>query len=169
MQLYLSSHQTLRLATVTIGSALLLIGCASKPVTENVPPPRIDQLDPHMHVGDAPENMLDWAGTYQAVLPCSNCPGIAISVQLRQDKTAAVRERRMGGDLDQAVAPTYTGAFRFDPPGGSIITLSTPTSPTPAYKFFVSEGWIEMRERATGAPLSPQAMYRLRKTNMPSK
>ena len=147
----------------------ILMGCASQPVTDNVPPPpRIEQLDPHMHMGDAPENMLDWAGTYQAVLPCNGCPGIAISVQLRQDKTAVVRERRMGGDLEHTLSPTYTGAFRFDPPGGSLITLSKNEMEAPAYKFFVSEGWIEMRARATGAPLSPQNMYRLRKTNLPS-
>lgn len=34
--------------------------------------------------------MLDWPGTYQAVLPQR-----AISVQLRDDRTAVVRERSL--------------------------------------------------------------------------
>ena len=149
-------------------SASLLTGCAHQAPTENVPPPRIDQPDPHMHMGDAPEHMLDWDGTYQAVLPCAGCPGIAISVQLRKDKTAVVRERRMGGNLDDTLAPTYSGPFFFDPPGGSMVTLTKSAGEAPAYRFFVAEGWIEMRERATGAPLAASSVYRLNKTSLPS-
>lgn len=167
MQLYSFSRSSSYGLGLLALSAALLVGCSHKPVTENVPPPRIDQLDPRLHMGDAPENMLDWNGTYQAVLPCTGCSGIAISVQLRKDKTAVVRERRLGGNLDNAVAPTYTGPFHFDPPGGSMVTLSKSANEAPAYRFFVSEGWIEMRERATGAPLSPGNIYRLNKTSLP--
>ena len=141
-----------------------LAACNSKPITENVPPPQIADLVATTAMGDGPENMLDWAGTYQAVLPCNGCPGTAISVQLRPDRTAIVRERGLGTHAGQS-ARTYSGAFRFDPPGGSLITLSKHAQESPAYRFFVAERWIELRDRSTGAALSQSAAYRLRKTS----
>lgn len=153
-------------------AAFWLSACGtSAPVTENVPPPRIDQLGATSSAqlpNNGPQNMLDWAGTYQAVLPCEGCPGIAISVQLRENHTAVVRERRLGSDIEKASPEAYNGPFRFHAQGSSLITLSPPSA-EPAYRFFVSEGWIEMRERTTGAPLPQQALFRLRKTSEPAR
>lgn len=153
---------------LSLSATLWLAGCAAKPVTENVPPPRIDQHSNTPLLGDAPENMLDWAGTYQAVLPSHGNPGTAISVQLRDNRTAIVRQRLLGSDIDPASAPTYSGPFRFAPPGGSIITLQLQQHP-PAYSFFVAEGWIEMREASSGAPLPQGTLLRLRKTSEPAQ
>lgn len=153
---------------LSLSATFWLAACAGKPPTENVPPPRWDQLGTAPLVGDAPQNMLDWQGTYQAVLPCNGCAGIAISVQLRDPHTAVVRERRLGSDIDKQPAQTYAGPFRFDPPGGSLITLGA-AQEAPAYRFFVSEGWIELRERATGAALPQSALFRLRKTSEPAQ
>lgn len=108
--------------------------------------------------------MLDWAGTYQAVLPVQGSAGTAISVQLRDNHTAIVRERQLGGDLDKVTAPSYSGPFRFDPPGSSIITLQQGQQAI-AYRFFVAENWIEMRESSSGSPLPQAALLRLRKTS----
>ena len=166
MQQRLPTRHAFGLVFLSLG-VLWLTACASKPVTENVPPPRIDQLM-QQPVGDAPQNMLDWSGTYQAVLPCNACPGIAMSVQLREDHTAVVRERKLGSDIEKAPAQTYNGAFYFDSPHGSLISLSTSAQEAPAYKFWVSEGWIELRERSTGNALPQSSMYRLRKTSQPS-
>lgn len=151
------SLSRLHLACLFVCTAWLA-GCGNQPNTENTPP---------LQISDASKHALDWAGTYQAVLPCHDCPGIAISVQLRSDNTALVRERRMGGSLDEVVAPIYTGPFRFEPPGGNLITLRATANETPAYQFLVAEDWIEMRERTTGTTLSPTAVYRLRKTSLP--
>lgn len=157
------------LGMLTLSSVLWLAGCASQPVTENVPPPpRLDELQNIQHSGDAPQNMLDWPGTYQAVLPCNGCPGIAISVQLRENRTAIVRERRLGSDIEKDVAQTYNGPFRFDRPGSSNITLAQANEST-AYRFFVSEGWIEMRARDSGEPLPQSTLFRLRKTSETSR
>lgn len=151
------------LGLVGLSTVLWLAGCASPPVTENVPPPRISDLPPL--VGNAPEHMRNWQGTYQTVLPCNGCPGIAISVQLLGPQTAVVRERRLGSEADPAVpSQTYSGPFHFDPPGGPLITLGQGQE-APAYRFWVANGWIEMRERATGAPLPQSALFRLRKTS----
>lgn len=165
----LLSRHFLGWKALALTASFWLAGCASQAVTENVPPPQIADLTSAKSVGDSAETSLDWPGTYQALLPCRDCAGIAISVQLRADKTAVVRERRMGGDLDKVVEPTYTGPFSFDPAGGSLISLRH-TAQTPAvYRFFVGEEWIEMRERTTGTSLSPSNMYRLRKTSLPAR
>lgn len=160
---------------------LLLSGCSSKPITENVPPPPMTDWVAQSTYGDSAENSLDWDGTYQAVLPCKQCTGTgtgtgtgtatAMSVQLRQDYTAVVRERPLGSSRSEpATATTYSGTFRFDPKGGSLITLSAPAAGNPAYRFFVGEGWIELRDRTTGAALSPSPQqYRLRKTSDPAQ
>ena len=160
-----SSHTRYSFGLIWTAAAVMgLAACNSKPITENVPPPQIADLVATTAMGDGPENMLDWAGTYQAVLPCNGCPGTAISVQLRPDRTAIVRERGLGTHAGQS-ARTYSGAFRFDPPGGSLITLSKHAQESPAYRFFVAERWIELRDRSTGAALSQSAAYRLRKTS----
>lgn len=157
----------LTLGVLALSSALWLAGCASKPNTDNVPPPpQINALNAAQPQGDAPQNMLDWHGTYQAVLPCNGCNGIAISVQLNENRTATVRERRLGSDIEKEPAQTYQGPFSFDRPGGSTITL-VKGNESPAYRFFVSEGWIEMRARDSGEPLPQSALFRLRKTSEP--
>lgn len=161
----MTHHPTARRALLlSLATAALLAGCQSPPPTENVPPPRIDLLG-RGPLGDVPQTMLDWAGTYQAILPCNGCPGIAMSVQLRADQTAVVRERRLGGDAEPTPAQTYRGPFRFDPPAGSMVTLGQEAEP-PAYRFFVAEGWIELRDRHTGAALTSTPAYRLRKTSL---
>ena len=149
--------------------ALVLAGCNHKPVTANAPPPSITQLTALPATAQASAQMKQLAGTYQAVLPCHNCPGIAIIVQLRADQTASVRERRFGGDGPASATTTYTGPFKFDPPGGSMISLRQGSQAPIAYRFMVGDDWIEMRERNSSAPLSGQATYRLKKTSMPQQ
>lgn len=157
-------HTAPRALLLSLATAALLAGCQSPPPTENVPPPRIDLLG-RTPLGDVPQTMLDWAGTYQAILPCNDCPGIAMSVQLRADQTAVVRERRLGGNAEPTPTQTYQGPFRFDPPAGSVVMLGHDAA-SPAYRFFVAEGWIELRDRHSGAALSSPLAYRLRKTSL---
>lgn len=155
------------LGMLCFSAVLWLAGCDVKPLTVNAPPPRIDQWLTTAPQADGPQHMLDWPGTYQAILPCNDCPGVAISVQLRSNQTATVRERKLGNAPEQEVVTTYQGPFRFDAPGGSLITLGQPQAST-AYRFFVSEGWLEMRARDSGAPVPQNTLFRLRKTSAPS-
>lgn len=37
--------------------------------------------------GHNAQNALDWAGTYEATLPCADCPGIKTTVSLNQNGT----------------------------------------------------------------------------------
>ena len=56
-------------------------------------------------------------------------------------------------------------ASRTCSPAGSMVTLGQEAEP-PAYRFFVAEGWIELRDRHTGAALTSTPAYRLRKTSL---
>lgn len=169
---FMLPHTALRrfsLTTLTTCTAMLwLAGCAAPQPVENVPPPpSIESYEHAAADAHTAQNALDWAGTYQTVLPCYGCAGTAISVQLRSDMTAIVRERRLGTPGEQGVAFTYRGPFRFGQgENANLITLGESHERVPAYRFFVSEGWIELRERSTGAKLSESAMYRLRQTNL---
>lgn len=153
-----------------LGTAVLLAGCQSPQQTEEVPPvPRVDQMMAQAAAsGESAENMLDWAGTYQAILPCNGCAGVAISVQLRSNKTALVRERRLGEPHQGSITPTFQGNFRFSTENPSLIALIDPGYTLPAYHFFVGENWIEMRDRRTGAALTHTTTYRLQKTSTPN-
>jgi len=40
-----------------------------------------------MNDGHNAQNSLDWAGTYEAILPCADCPGIKTTIVLNNDGT----------------------------------------------------------------------------------
>lgn len=144
-------HRSTRRLALLLGSALLLSACQLLP--------QHDAPDAH-----TAENALDWAGTYQGLLPCDDCPGIAMAVQLRADKSVVIREREVGGPM----RTTLKGFMHFDPEQPSIVIMTDPLLPPAARRFFVGEDWIELRAPDTGAPLdteNPQ-QYRLRKSSM---
>jgi len=63
------------------------------------------------------QNSLDWAGTYEGVLPCADCPGIKTRLTLNKDGTF----ERMTQYLDRKVAAeTVSGSFRWQANGNAI-------------------------------------------------
>lgn len=65
------------------------------------------------------ENSLDWAGTYQGVLPCADCPGIRTTLVIEQDGDYTLYTNYLErGDS----VYTETGEFNWDD-AGSKITL----------------------------------------------
>lgn len=60
---------------------LLLVGCETKntKVLEDVSK---DFIGEHTS-----QNSLDWMGTYEATLPCADCPGIKTIIKLNDDNT----------------------------------------------------------------------------------
>lgn len=147
-----------------LAGSVWLVGCTSQPVRENVPPPVFYQ-PAAQPTPDGPELSLDWPGTYQGVLPCKGCPGIAMAVQLRPDKTASIRERYLNQPATVAPMSTYQGAFYFEPDQPGIITLGPGPGLPVAAKFMLGEGWLDLRDRSSGAPLTADDSYRLRKTD----
>jgi uncharacterized lipoprotein NlpE involved in copper resistance len=45
------------------------------------------------------QNSLDWSGTYEATLPCADCPGIKTSIVINQDETFQIHSEYLERDL----------------------------------------------------------------------
>jgi len=46
------------------------------------------------------QNSVDWAGTYEAVLPCADCPGIKTVLVLREDETFQMHSEYLERDTE---------------------------------------------------------------------
>lgn len=79
------------------------------------------------------QNSLDWAGTYEGLLPCADCAGVLTTLRIDTTGTYALVTRRLGaGEASLAQEGTFTWA----PDGGSI-TLASAAEPA---AFRVGEG-----------------------------
>ncbi|MEO8772871.1 MAG: copper resistance protein NlpE N-terminal domain-containing protein [Gelidibacter sp.] len=47
-------------------------------------------------IGDNSRDALDWAGTYEGVLPCADCEGIKTILTVNQDNTYVIKETYLG-------------------------------------------------------------------------
>lgn len=93
---------------------------------------------------DNSENALDWAGTYEAVVPCADCPGIRTTLVLNKDKAFKITEEY----LERNSKNEDTGTFEWDSTG-SIITLNGKTS---KYKYKVGENSLTQLD-LSGQPI----------------
>lgn len=64
------------------------------------------------------ENALDWMGTYDATLPCADCPGIKTTLFIHEDGTFTINSEY----LDKDTRSSDSGTFTWDD-SGSIIHL----------------------------------------------
>ncbi len=69
---------------------------------------------PDMHNS---RNALDWAGTYEGVLPCPDCPGIKTRLVLQSDGRFELSTQALER---QTAAQTARGRFSWDTAGGTI-------------------------------------------------
>lgn len=87
-------------------AAAMLAGCVTTEPQEAVP------------AGDNSRNSLDWAGVYVGTLPCADCPGIRMRVELRSDNTFT----RTLTYLERDVRPVEeAGSFTWDRSGSRIM------------------------------------------------
>lgn len=63
-------------------------------------------------------NSLDWAGTYEATLPCADCPGILLKITLNEDGTFA----KTVAYLERPNIFATQGTFTWDETG-NVVTL----------------------------------------------
>ena len=63
-------------------------------------------------------NALDWAGTYEGVLPCADCPGIRTRLTLRQDGTYELSRLYIERDREPQLAK---GRFAWLPGDNAIV------------------------------------------------
>ncbi|REC42002.1 copper resistance protein NlpE [Chryseobacterium pennipullorum] len=131
-----------KMLIMAAGTALFLVSCSKEKTTETtgptidstaIQPAPADSLTTATPkaVGDTSENALDWAGTYEAVVPCADCPGIKTSLTLNYDKTFIINEEY----IDRNSKNQDKGTFTWDTTGGSI-TLKGQTA---KYKYKVGE------------------------------
>ena len=62
-------------------------------------------------------NSVDWAGTYEGVLPCAHCPGTTTRLTLNQDGSYLLVTQRQGSPSAQR---SVGGIFRWHPSGNAI-------------------------------------------------
>lgn len=105
-------------------------------------------------------NAVDWAGSYEGVAPCADCPGIKMRLTLQADGRYELSTQY----LDRQVAPqTVRGRFSWDA-GGSTITLDAAGQ---GQQFRVGEGRLLQLDRDGSAPPwnTPYRVLTLRKPN----
>jgi uncharacterized lipoprotein NlpE involved in copper resistance len=127
---------------VALALAAGLWGCASPP------PPAAKAVDSHNS-----RNSLSWAGVYEGVLPCTDCPGIKTRLTLRRDGSYELVTEY----LERPLPPqTARGQFTWNAAGGAI-TLDAAGGGQP---FMVGEGRLLQLNR-DGSPLPANAPMRV--------
>lgn len=95
---------------------VLLAGCAGTQDSNTPPASQDGKSAPDLHTS---QNALDWAGSYEGVLPCADCPGIRTRLTLKADGRYELSTQY----LDRQPAPTVeTGKFFWNA-GGNTVTL----------------------------------------------
>ncbi|MBL8321182.1 MAG: copper resistance protein NlpE N-terminal domain-containing protein, partial [Acinetobacter sp.] len=74
----------------TPNSAAPAASAAAQPASEASAPAST------LPAGDTAETSLDWAGKYKGVLPCADCEGIEMELELKSDKTYELTEEYLG-------------------------------------------------------------------------
>src|SRR5215468_12060249 len=93
---------------------------------------------------------LDWAGTYEGVLPCADCPGTKTRLTLNRDDSYRLVTRAQGShNAEKSVSGVFTWQ-----PSGNAITLDEPGG---RQQFSVGEGRLILLRPEGGASQSPAA------------
>jgi len=132
----------MRILLSLLALALVLTAC--------MPRKEVDGLSPGAKADAAhsSRNSLDWAGVYEGVLPCADCPGIQKRLTLNGDGTYELSTRYLDRDK---TARIVRGRFSWLP-NGNAITLDAQRG---GQQFLVGEGRLAQLE-AGAAPSWPQ-------------
>lgn len=103
---------------LTFLAGLALAGCKEKITKsrEHVMAPAVSpQENADLH---ATRNSVDWDGRYKGLLPCADCEGIEMEIELKKDNTYVARSRYRGRPSPNEFS--YTGKFTWDARGSGI-------------------------------------------------
>jgi len=117
--------------------AVLLGGCMPRAETAATPKAVID--------GHNSRNALDWAGVYEGVLPCADCPGIKTRLVLRDDGRFELQTQYLEREPEPR---SFSGRFTWNA-AGSGITLDAGGG---GQKYLVGEGRLLQMNRDGTAP-----------------
>lgn len=104
----------LKLPWAFIAFSALLTACSAENRTD-IPAQPETTATPDMHNS---QNALDWAGTYQGILTCADCPGIKTRLTLASDGSYALESQALRQD---APALSVDGRFTWQPDGNTIM------------------------------------------------
>jgi heat shock protein HslJ len=104
----------LKLLWTPVTLSILLVACSSEKGNEASSPP-VTAAAPDMHNS---QNALDWAGVYQGILVCADCPGIKTRLTLVNDGSYTLVSQQLKQD---AQANSVSGRFTWQPDGGTIV------------------------------------------------
>jgi uncharacterized lipoprotein NlpE involved in copper resistance len=93
---------------------------------------------------------LDWAGTYEGVLPCPDCPGTKTTLTINSDGSYRLVTRAQGS---QNAEKSVSGVFTWQP-SGNAITLDERGG---RQQFSMGEGRLTLLRAEGGASQSPAA------------
>ncbi|WP_407405587.1 copper resistance protein NlpE [Chryseobacterium sp.] len=139
-----------KILTVSLLATLVLVACKKNQNailssnvenidTLNYTKPEIDTTSTAAMVGGEShnsQNSVDWMGTYEAVVPCADCPGIKTDLTLNKDNTFTISEEY----LDKKSKNEDKGSFSWDATG-SIISLNGKST---KYQYKVGENTLFM-------------------------
>ena len=102
--------------------ALMSIACQPKDKVETTDAATadstvVDSTSVALPTGDTSENSLDWAGTYEATLPCADCDGLKTVLTLNADKTFTLNQEYLG----KGTKSEDKGSFEWNTEGNQII------------------------------------------------
>lgn len=117
------THRFIRARALALAAAAVLAaGCMPRAASTASPDPAHNS-----------RNALDWAGTYEGVTPCADCPGIRMRLTLRNDGRFELSTLY----IDRQAAPQMVqGTFRWND-AGHTVTLDGPGA---GRQFRVGEG-----------------------------
>jgi heat shock protein HslJ len=142
----------LKAAFIVLVLAAVVAGCM--PRKEDGDPAMAKRADMHTS-----QNSLDWAGVYEGVLPCADCPGIQTRLTLSHDETYELSSLYLDRDKTPRVV---RGRFSWQS-NGNAITLDAQRG---GQQFAVGEGRVALLE-AGAAPAWPQPAQRVLKLVAP--
>jgi len=136
-----------------VRTACLLSLALSLALTACIPRQAADGAPLGADPAHSSRNSLDWAGTYEGVLPCADCPGIQTRLTLNRDESYELRTLYL--DRDSA-ARVVRGRFSWQP-SGNAITLEGQHG---GQQFAVGEGKVALLQPGA-APSWPQPAQRV--------
>lgn len=129
-------------------TACLLLLALTLALTACMPRTEGDGVPPVADAAHNSRNSLDWAGVYEGVLPCADCPGIQTRLTLNRDESYELSTLYVDRDSAPRVVQ---GRFSWQP-SGNAITLESRHG---GQQFVVGEGRVA-RVPADAAPSWPQ-------------
>lgn len=136
----------------SLGLILLLVvsSCNSGTKKETQP---MDQMEA---TADNSQNSLDWAGTYEGVVPCADCEGIKTVVTINADNTYLAKETYL---RNEPTSFEFKGTFKWDGQGEKLLLSDSERHP-----YFVGENTLTLLDADGNRPTGElESAYVLKK------